>query len=372
MQETSNFANRVVSLPETIAPGQWPTALAPMQDVTSLAYMRVVSRRGSPDYYFTEYFRVHGTSRLDPKILRSIEETPDGRPIFAQLIGENLTDLRRTVKELREYPIAGIDLNMGCPAPRVYKKNVGGGLLRNPKVVDRILGTLREEIPTLFTVKMRIGFEDDRHFDALLELLEKHEVNLLSLHVRTVRGGYRSEPSYPHARHAVKSLPCPVLLNGNITSADVARKEVIGSGAHGAMIGRAAIRNPWIFRQIRQMQANEKVFCPKLEDVYLYVKELYEEFSDSRVTEAKQVARMKKFLNFVGLGVDSRGNFLHQMRRSRTRDELFSICSEFMCKGGRASTPFHHKALCSAYGATDPPLSLGSNSCSFEFESPSS
>lgn len=364
MQETINSTNRASSLPETVVPGQWPTALAPMQDVTNLPYMRVVARRGSPDYYFTEYFRVHGSSRLDPRILRSITENPDGRPVFAQLIGENLVDLRRTVRDLREYPIAGIDLNMGCPAPRVYKKNVGGGLLRDPKAVDGILGILREESPSLFTVKMRIGFDDDRHFDTLLGLLAKHSVDLLSLHVRTVRGGYRSEPSYVHARHAVDRLPCPVLLNGNISSAKVAHKEVIRSGAHGAMIGRAAIRNPWIFRQIRQMQASEKVFQPMLEDVYVYVAELYEEFSSSNVPEAKQVARMKKFLNFVGLGVDAEGSFLHQMRRCRTKDELFSICSEFMREEGRAATPFHDQAP--PAGTHSSPFSLANTSCSSE------
>jgi tRNA-dihydrouridine synthase B len=372
MQETIDTKNKAVSLPDTVLPGQWPTALAPMQDVTNLPYMRVVARRGSPDYYFTEYFRVHGSSRLNPRILRSITENPDGRPVFAQLIGENLVDLRRTARNLREYPVAGIDLNMGCPAPRVYKKKVGGGLLRDPQAVDRILGTLREESPTLFTVKMRIGFEDDHLFDTLLGLMAKHNVDLLSLHVRTVQGGYRSEPSYAHAKHAVDLLPCPVLLNGNISTATVAHKEVIKSGAYGAMIGRAAIRNPWIFRQIRQMQANEKVFRPKLEDVYIYVEELYEEFSDSQVPEAKQVARMKKFLNFVGLGVDARGEFLHQMRRSRTKDELFSICSKFMCEEGRGATPFNEQFPPVVNRAPSSAFSSSSSSCSSEFDFPSS
>tara|TARA_Y100000588_G_C14242398_1_gene919974 strand:- start:1200 stop:2204 length:1005 start_codon:yes stop_codon:yes gene_type:complete len=334
--------------------------------------MRVVARRGSPDYYFTEYFRVHGTSRLDPKILRSITDKPDGRPVFAQLIGENLAYLRRSVRELRNYPVAGIDLNMGCPAPRVYKKNVGGGLLRDPKVVDGILGTLRQEIPFLFTVKMRIGFEDDRHFDTLLELLSKHKVDLLSLHVRTVKGGYRSAPSYPHCRRAVDSLSCPVLLNGNISSATIAHNEVFRSGAHGAMIGRAAIGNPWIFRQIRQMQANQKVFCPKLEDTYLYVEELYEEFSNSQVPEAKQVARIKKFLNFVGLGVDPQGRFLHQMRRCRTREELFSICSEFMLQEGRGATPLRDQVVSSESHTSSSAFSSARTSCVSELKYSSS
>jgi tRNA-dihydrouridine synthase len=75
---------------------------------------------------------------LDKSILSSITENSTGRPIFAQLIGESIPDLVRIALELSRYPIAGIDLNMGCPAPRIYRKNVGGGLLRDPEKVSRI------------------------------------------------------------------------------------------------------------------------------------------------------------------------------------------------------------------------------------------
>jgi tRNA-dihydrouridine synthase B len=107
-------------LPAPIQPDLPLTALAPMQDVTDLLFMQVVADYGSPDYFFTEYFRVYDHSSLDPHILRSITENATGRPVFAQLIGENISDLLRTAKVLSRYPIAGIDLNMGCPAPRVY------------------------------------------------------------------------------------------------------------------------------------------------------------------------------------------------------------------------------------------------------------
>ena len=94
-----------------------------MQDVTGLPFMKVVARRGSPDFFFTEFIRVHAHSRVDPEILSSILDKPEDRPIFAQLIGENLNDLRRVARELNSLPIAGVDLNLGCPAPRVYRKN---------------------------------------------------------------------------------------------------------------------------------------------------------------------------------------------------------------------------------------------------------
>src|SRR6478735_6886286 len=87
-------------LPAPILPDQPLTALAPMQDVTDLPFMRVIAHYGAPDYFFTEFFRVHGQSRPEKHILRSIDENTTGRPVFAQLIGEDITHLTRTATEL--------------------------------------------------------------------------------------------------------------------------------------------------------------------------------------------------------------------------------------------------------------------------------
>src|SRR3954465_13252664 len=169
-------------LPHGIVPGQPLTALAPMQDVTDLAFMQVIAHYGAPDYFFTEFFRVHAQSKPEKHILRSIDENTTGRPVFAQLIGEDLDHLARTAGELLKHNVAGIDLNLGCPAPKVYKKNVGGGLLREPAKVAEILRTLRAAVPGLFTVKMRIGFDDAARFDEFVDLINAHRVDLLSVH----------------------------------------------------------------------------------------------------------------------------------------------------------------------------------------------
>jgi tRNA-dihydrouridine synthase len=323
-------------LPNSLVDGQWPTALAPMQDVTGLPFMSVVAKRGAPDFFFTEFFRVHASSKIDAEILSSITENPTERPVFAQLIGENIEDLRRTVREFSQYPIAGIDLNLGCPAPRVFKKNVGGGLLRSPHEIREILSMLRSEVDSLLTVKMRIGFEDDRYFHELLEAINNFEIDLLSLHARTVLGGYRSVPSYDHVAEAVKSLSCPVLLNGNVTSSNSANYLKELTGAHGVMIGRSAIRNPWIFRQIREAQLKVPVFKPTMADVYEFIIDLYQSLEKPGMEERKKVGRIKKFLNFVGLSVDREGDFLHQMRRSQTQKGLFDVCDSHLIKNGNA------------------------------------
>ncbi len=316
--------------------GPW-TALAPMQDVTTLPFMRILGRYGAPDILFTEYFRVHSHSTLEVHIVESITKNGTGRPIFAQMIGESVPDLVRTMEALQELPIAGIDLNMGCPAPKVYKKNVGGGLLRDPAKVDSILAAMRATTKGNLTVKMRIGFDDDRHFETLLALIEKHDVDLLSLHARTVKEGYRSEVHYDYIKKAVTSLSCPVLANGNITSVEKGEQVLQSTQAAGLMIGRSCIRNPWIFGQLRDHWAGREFFRPRLSDVRRYVDELYEEVTAGDIEEKFRVNKLKKFLNFVGIAVDSNGEFLHDMRRVKNYDELRSVADRHLLANGRGA-----------------------------------
>ena len=302
------------------------TALAPMQDVTDLAFMRVIAHYGAPDYFFTEFFRVHAQSRPEKHILRSIDENTTGRPVFAQLIGESLPDLARTVEALLRHPVAGIDLNLGCPAPKVYKKNVGGGLLRDPDKVDRILACLRAAVPGLLTVKIRLGFDDTANFDRILEIVDAHRVDLLSVHGRTVKEMYRSEVRYEFIARAAARVRCPVLANGNITSAARAAGVLASTGAAGVMIGRHAIRNPWIFRQCREQASGRSVTRVTLADVRSYIERLYRATQSPEVPEAAHVAKMKKYLNFVGQSVDPAGAFLREMRRAATEAQLFAVC----------------------------------------------
>jgi tRNA-dihydrouridine synthase B len=327
MKATSDAMSAPVrQLPSAILPGQALTALAPMQDVTDLPFMRVAAHYGAPDYFFTEFFRVHAQSRPEKHIVRSIVDNKTGRPVFAQLIGEEISHMIRTVKELLKYPLAGIDLNMGCPAPKIYKKNVGGGLLRDPAKIDELIGSLRDAVPGLFTVKMRIGFDSTENYEHVLGLINKHGVDLLSVHGRTVKEGYRSDVHYDFIGTAARTVRCPVLANGNVTSANKAVTVLQETGAAGVMIGRHAIRNPWIFRQTRERLAGQAVFAPTLADVREYITRLYRETLTPDIPEKAHVAKMKKYLNFVGQSVDPEGKFLHDMRRAMTEVELFAVC----------------------------------------------
>ncbi len=305
-------------------------ALAPMQDVTDLPFWKLMTRYGGADVYYTEYFRVHPTSNLEKWILESITKNPTGKPVVAQMIGNDIPSLIRTVTELQQYPISAIDLNLGCPAPVVYRKCAGGGLLREPQRVDSILGALREAVSTKFTVKTRIGFDSPAVFDELLPIFAKHKIDLLTVHGRTVKEMYRSEVHYDFIARAVAALPFPVLANGNIYSAEKADEVLKSTGAKGLMIGRGAIRNPWLFRQMRQHQNGESLFIPTGRDVLNYLRDLFETVRPPQISENAHVQKMKKYMNYVGMGIEPTGEFLHAIRRITTEVEFFNLCERFL------------------------------------------
>ncbi|HEY4417229.1 MAG TPA: tRNA-dihydrouridine synthase family protein [Verrucomicrobiae bacterium] len=305
-------------------------SLAPMQDVTTLSFMRVIARYGGPEVYWTEFFRVHDVSRPEKWILDSITKNPTGRPIIAQMIGNDIPALIRTAKELQQYPIAAIDLNLGCPAPIVYRKCAGGGLLREPQRVDAILSALREAVTIPFTVKTRLGFESPAEFDALLKIFARHPIDLLTVHARTVLQMYRPGVRYDLIAQAARELKCPVFANGNVFSAVQAQQLLTETGARGLMIGRGAIRNPWLFDQIRAQLRGENIKLPTGREVLNYIHELWDNEITPGVKESSQVQRMKKFMNFIGEGVPAAENFLHGIRRAETTAEFWRICEEFL------------------------------------------
>ena len=326
--------NPVAALDALLARDEPLLALAPMQDITDLPFWRFISRYGGPDVYYTEYFRVHPTSHLEKDILRSITENPTGRPAIAQMIGNDVPSLIRTAAALQHHEIAGVDLNLGCPAPIVYRKCAGGGLLREPERVDQIIGALREAISEVkFTVKTRLGFDSTAHFDQLLTVFQKNRPDILTVHGRTVQEMYGPLVHYDLIARAAKSLApsrIPVLANGNVDSPESALRVLNQTGARGLMIGRGAIRNPWVFEQIRSAVRGLPIFRPRASDLLEYIGALYEAVKPPNLRIDAHVQKMKKYMNFIAAGIDPEGRFLHDIRRVTTEADFFRTCERFL------------------------------------------
>ena len=305
--------------------------LAPMQDVTDLPFMRLVAEYGGPDIFVTEYFRVTPDSRLDGNILKSITENETGIPVFAQMIGQDIPALVRNAKALEEYPVAGIDLNLGCPAPVVCRKDAGGGLLRQPERVDEILRALRDTVEGRFTVKCRVGFTDKSEFPRLLEVFQKHAINGLTVHGRTVRDAYKTAVHPECVAMAVHAMPCPVIANGNVVDVPTGVAYLRQTGAAGLMLGRGAIRHPWLFENLRAHWEGRPEAVRTGRDMLAYIQKLYEVTAafHPRFETNPRVHKMKRYMVFITTGI-AEGQFEHRIRRVLSEPEFFAACYEYL------------------------------------------
>lgn len=275
-------------------------ALAPMQDVTDLAFMRTLHRIGSlPDTFITPYFRSTPTTcALAEHNLRCIDENETGVPILAQLAGSDAPALLRDAAMLLSRPgVAGINLNAGCPSPLVNRHGAGAGLLRDLPRLAHILQELRRAIPAgQFGVKCRLGWQDaSREFPQLLDCLTAATPDEVGIHARTRQQLYGGTPDFTHVQRAVQQLPCPVLANGDIHTPAQARACLGQTNAAGLMLGRGAVRNPYLFRQLRGGAA------PSHEEMQQYYAILIEETGRvllHKRTEKGHCNRMKKYLAF--------------------------------------------------------------------------
>ena len=179
-----------------------------------------------------------------------------------------------------------------------------------------------------FTVKTRVGFATPEEFDALLTIFAKHSIDLLTVHARTVAQMYRLPVHYDLIRQAAGTMRCPVCANGHVGSAEQALEVLANTKAHGLMIGRGVIRSPWLFNQIRQRLRGEMVTYPTGRDVLDYIAALWASQASFAAPERAQCERMKKFMNYIGEGVDAQ--FLHLIRRTETEADFFRVCREFL------------------------------------------
>ncbi len=273
-------------------------ALAPMQDVTDLAFMRTLARiRSLPDYFVTPYFRSTATTcAMGEENLRSIRCNETGVPIWAQLAGTDPAALVRDARDLLQENIAGIDLNAGCPSPLVNRHGAGAGLLREPHLFSRAMAALREVVPVgRFSVKCRLGWASEEEFPELLERIAAASPDRVAVHARTRQGLYRPDALRREALAlAVQGIACPVLANGDIERAADACNWAAACGCEGVMIGRGAVRNPYIFRELRGGAA------PTPDEMRAYYAILLEEVGCHlhNRSEKGHCNRMKKYLAF--------------------------------------------------------------------------
>lgn len=240
-----------------------PAILAPMEDVTDVTYRRLCRELGA-EICVTEFVNVEGLLRGCRKAKRKLTLAPDDRPTGIQIYGADAGRLAEAAAVAEQAEPLFIDLNCGCWVPKIARRGAGAGWLRNPRAMAAMAAQVVERVGVPVTVKTRIGIgtEAEMPIVDLARRLEDAGVQALTVHCRTAKAALKGPADWAWAARVRQAVSIPVIVNGDVRSADDAARALEMTGCAGVMIGRRAIEHPWIFREIRALLDHGQVLPP--------------------------------------------------------------------------------------------------------------
>lgn len=231
--------------------GQPLMVLAPLAGYTDLPFRSVVKKFGA-DVTISEMISSNALVFKSEKTRKMIEKSPSEDPYIVQIAGNKVELIRDAVEILNDIEgIDGIDLNCGCPAPKVFNHGSGSNLLGDLKKLEEILGTVKKYNKKQYTTaKVRIGVNEKTPVE-IAKAVESCGVDYMAVHGRTRAGKYKAPVDYDAIKKMKEAVSIPVIANGDIKDYEKAKEVLKYTNADGVMIGRAAIGKPWIFYQLK-------------------------------------------------------------------------------------------------------------------------
>lgn len=243
-----------------------PTVLAPMAGVTDLPF-RILCKKQGVGLLVSEMVSAKGLLYSNQKTFELLKMLPEEQPLAIQLFGKEPEELARAAKIVQDFGAAIIDVNMGCPVPKIVNNGEGSAILKNPELVYEILARIKDRIHIPVTVKIRSGW-DDNWINAVevAQKAEKAGVAAIAVHARTRAQFYQGQADWNIIKQVVLNTKIPIIGNGDINSPEKAEEMLAVTGCKAVMIGRGAEGNPWIFKQISQLLRGEKIEVISLEE----------------------------------------------------------------------------------------------------------
>ena len=224
--------------------------LAPMAGVTDLPFRLLCKEQGAGllCMEMVSAKAIYFNNKNTEELLTIDDREP---PVSLQLFGSDPDIISEMAKKIENRPFSILDINMGCPVPKVAGNGEGSALMKNPKLVEEIVSKTAKAIKKPVTVKIRKGF-DDEHINAveIARIAESAGAAAVAVHGRTREQYYSGKADWDIIRQVKEAVKIPVIGNGDVTSPEAARQLMETTGCDGIMIGRGAQGNPWIFRQI--------------------------------------------------------------------------------------------------------------------------
>ena len=257
-------------MPKNITIGSLPFASpliqAPLAGISCSAMRRLAWRFGGLAYACTEMLSAHQLAHELDKSPRYHHISSDEGPVCFQLGGNNPDWLAGAACKAQAYGAQLIDLNVGCPKPKIRNKGSGSALLGDPEHLKALILAIKKEASCPVTVKIRVdGDSGDKYNDSVLEVIHQTMPDAVIIHGRNWRDDYSCAVHTEQIASFVRHCPCPVIANGDVSDGKSALHLLQSTGAAGLMVGRAAIGKPWIFQKIQTEMQGDIYKRPALE-----------------------------------------------------------------------------------------------------------
>lgn len=305
-----------------------PYILAPMAGVTDLPFRLLCMEQGA-GLLCMEMISAKALQykNKNTKILLAIH--PKEYPVSLQLFGSDPDIVSEMAKRIEELPFQILDINMGCPVPKVVKNGEGSALMMNPKLVYEIVYRTVRAVRKPVTVKIRKGF-DDAHVNAveIARIVEEAGGAAVAVHGRTREQYYSGKADWEIIRRVKEAVSIPVIGNGDVDSGEAASAMMRQTGCDGVMIGRAAQGNPWIFRELTEYSRTgispSKPSKAERKDAMLRHARLQIEFKGDYLG----IREMRKHVAWYTKGMEGSARLREAINRVETYDELEKLLNE--------------------------------------------
>lgn len=318
--------------PITLQEFQWAhkTMLAPLDGVGHPLFRQMVAEHGGVGIVCTEFVRI-GTNPVNEKSMRSHVIKAMDLPLSVQVMGTHVETMADAAGMVAQAGADVVDINLGCPSPRVVRKGAGSAMLKDPELLYHVLCGMRERVPGLLSAKIRAGFEESDTVVQNALTVQAAGADFLVVHPRRRCDFYQGVADWRIVRTLKEALDIPVVGNGDVWYACDIQRMRDETHCDAVMLGRPAMRNPWIFQQAAALKAGETPFSPSGPDVVQWLLDMRRRYADEfDFMPRGPIGKLKEILTYIGRAVRDENHFRTTVLRINDLDEMMAYVESYL------------------------------------------